>query len=141
MEYNEKRTSECIITYIHEWSAYKYHARSRTFNQDSYWVILWAETQQSTENISWDENEQNNMYPNRKDWPGCSEGNSSVAFKVLIINCQIYFINLFIFNCLTLSTKLFIFKLLDVKFLFSKNRVFGKKKRMTCLWSYGHAHL
>ena len=34
---------------------------------------------------------------------GRSEGISSVAFEVLIINCQIYFINLFIFNCLTLN--------------------------------------
>ena len=32
---------------------------------------------------------------------GSSEGTSSVAFEVVIINCQIYFINLFIFNCLT----------------------------------------
>ena len=60
---------------------------------------------------------------------GCSEGTSSVAFKVLIINCQIYFINSFIFNCLTLNIKLFIFKLFDVKFLFSENHVFRKQKR------------
>ena len=60
---------------------------------------------------------------------GRSEGTSSVAFKVLIINCQIYFINSFIFNCLTLNIKLFIFKLFDVKFLFSENHVFLKQKR------------
>ena len=60
---------------------------------------------------------------------GRSEGTSSVAFKVLIINCQIYFINSFIFNCLTLNIKLFIFKLFDVKFLFSENHVFRKQKR------------
>ena len=66
---------------------------------------------------------------------GHSEGTSSVAFEVLIINYQIYFINLLSFNCLTLNTKLFIFKLPDVKFLFSKNRVFYKQKRTTCLWS------
>ena len=30
----------------------------------------------------------------------------SVAFEVLIISCQIYFINLFIFNCLTLNISL-----------------------------------
>ena len=62
---------------------------------------------------------------------GHSEGTSSVAFEVLIIICQIYFINLFIFNCLKLNTKLFIFKLFDVKFLFSENHVFRKQKRTT----------
>ena len=60
---------------------------------------------------------------------GCSEGTSSVAFKVLIINCQIYFINSLIFNCLTLSIKLFIFKLFDVKFLFSENHVLRRQER------------
>ena len=60
---------------------------------------------------------------------GRSEGTSSVAFEVLIINCQIYFINLFIFNCLALNIKLFIFKLCDVKFFFSENHVFCKQKR------------
>ena len=58
-----------------------------------------------------------------------SKGTSSVAFKVLIINCQTYFINLFIFNCRALNIKLFIFKLFDVKFLFSENHVFRKQKR------------
>ena len=62
---------------------------------------------------------------------GPCEGTSSVAFKVLIINCQIYFINSLILNCLTLNIKLFIFKLLDVKFLFSENHVFRKQKRTT----------
>ena len=60
---------------------------------------------------------------------GHSEGTSSGAFEVLIIICQIYFINLFIFNCLKLNIKLFIFKLFDVKFLFSENHVFRKQKR------------
>ena len=60
---------------------------------------------------------------------GRSEGTSSVAFEVLIINCQIYFKNSFIFNCLTLSIKLFIFKFFDVKFLLSENHVFHKQKR------------
>ena len=72
----------------------------------------------------------------RGAYQGCSEGTSGVAFKVLIINCQIYFINLFIFNCLTLKIKLFIFKLFDVKFLFSENHVFRKQNRTACLWSY-----
>ena len=57
------------------------------------------------------------------------KGTSSVAFEVLIINCQIYFINLFIFNCLKLNVKLLIFKLPDVKFLFSENHYFRKQKR------------
>ena len=60
---------------------------------------------------------------------GCSEGTSSVAFEVLIINCQIYFIHFFVFNCLTLNIKLLIFKLFDVKFLFSENHAFRKQKR------------
>ena len=60
---------------------------------------------------------------------GRSEGTSSVAFEVPIINCKILFINSFIFNCLTLNIKLFIFKLFDVKFLFSENHVFRKQKR------------
>ena len=62
---------------------------------------------------------------------GRNEGTSSVAFEVLIINCQIDFINLFIFNCLTLNIKLFIFKLFDFKFLFSENHLFRKQKRTT----------
>ena len=70
-----------------------------------------------------------------------SEGEASVAFEVLIINCQMYFINLFNFNCLTLNVKLSIFKLFDVKFLFSENHVFRKLKRTACLWSYGRASL
>ena len=57
------------------------------------------------------------------------EGTLRVAFEVLIINCQICFLNSFIFNCLTLNIKLFIFKLFDVKFLFSENHVFRTQKR------------
>ena len=60
---------------------------------------------------------------------GRSEGTSSVALDVLIINCKICFINLFIFNCLTFDIKLFIFKFFNVKFLFSENHVFRKQKR------------
>ena len=33
---------------------------------------------------------------------GCREGTSSVTFKLLIMNCKIYSINLFIFNYLVL---------------------------------------
>ena len=43
------------------------------------------------------------------------------------MNCQICFINSFIF--LTLNIKIFIFKLFEVKFLFSENHVFRKKRR------------
>ena len=70
---------------------------------------------------------------------GRSEGTSSVAFEVLIINCQIYFINLFIFNCLTLNIKLLVFKLFNVKLLFSKNHVFRKQKR-TAVYGLMDAH-
>ena len=69
---------------------------------------------------------------------GRSEGTSSIAFEVLTINCQIYFINLFIFNCLTLNINLFIFNLFDVKYLFSENYIFCKQKRMAV---YGLASL
>ena len=34
---------------------------------------------------------------------GRTEGTSSVVFEVLIINCQIYFIDLFLFNCSKLN--------------------------------------
>ena len=68
---------------------------------------------------------------------GRSEGTSSVAFEVLIINCQIYLINLLIFNCLTLTINLFI-NLFYVKFLFSKNHIFCKQKRTAV---YGRASL
>ena len=60
---------------------------------------------------------------------GRCKGISSVAFEVLIINCLIYFINLFIFNCLTSNIKLFSFKLFNVKSLFSENHVLRKQKR------------
>ena len=62
---------------------------------------------------------------------GRSEGTSSEALEVLIVNCQIYFINLLIFDRLTLNIKLLIFKLFDVKFFFSENHVFRKQKRTT----------
>ena len=69
---------------------------------------------------------------------GGSEGISSVAFEVIIINCLIYFINLFIFNCLTSNINIFIFNLFDVKFLFSENHIFHKQKKSTV---YGRASL
>ena len=72
---------------------------------------------------------------------GCSECSSSVAFEVLIINCQIYFINSFIFNCLTLNIKLFIFKLFDVKIFVFRKSCLSQTEENGCLWSYGRASL
>ena len=51
----------------------------------------------------------------------CREGTSSVAFEVLIMNCEKDFINLCIFNCLTLNINLFIFNFLTSNFCFPKN--------------------
>ena len=74
---------------------------------------------------------------------GRREGNSSVAFEVLIMNCEIDFmnlfifnylqsnINLFIFNCLALMINLFIFHCLTSNFCFPKNKYFaGRKERL-----------
>ena len=72
------------------------------------------------------------------DSQGSIKGTSSVAFRVLIINCWRFFINLFFFNCLTLNIYLFIFNLFDAIFLFSENHVFGKQKRMAV---YGRTSL
>ena len=66
-----------------------------------------------------------------------SEGTSSVTFEVLIVNYQIYLINLLIFNCFTLNINLFI-NLFYVKFLFSENHIFRKQKRTAV---YGSASL
>ena len=64
-----------------------------------------------------------------------SEGTSSVAFELLIINCQIDFINLFIFNCLTSDIYKFVhIQLFDVKFLFSENHILCKQKRTAVYW-------
>ena len=71
---------------------------------------------------------------------GRSKDASSIAFEVLLINCQIYFINFFIFNCLTLRMKLFIFKLFDVKFLFWESCL-SQREENGCLWTYGRASL
>ena len=59
---------------------------------------------------------------------GRSESTSSVVFEVLIVNCQIYFLNFLIFNYLTLNINMFIFKLFDIKFLFSENHVFANRR-------------
>ena len=65
---------------------------------------------------------------------GRSEGTSNVAFKVLITNCQIYFINSFILHCLTL----FIFKFFDVKFLFSENHSFANRRERLFMELWTH---
>ena len=49
---------------------------------------------------------------------GPNESNSSVAFQVLIINCQTYIINFFSFNSLTSN------------FCFPKKYIFRRQKRM-----------
>ena len=58
----------------------------------------------------------------------CSESTSSVAFEVLIINCRIEFMNLFIFNCLALNINLFILNCLTSNFCFPKNIYFASRK-------------
>ena len=58
-----------------------------------------------------------------------SVGISTVAFEVLVFNCQIDFINLFNFNCLTSSINFFIFNCFESNFCFLKN--FCKQKRTT----------
>ena len=81
----------------------------------------------------------NNVMENKiESRQGRSEGTSSVAFKILIMNCQIYFISLFIFNCLTLNINVLIFNLFDVPFLFSENNIFCKQKRTAV---YGRSSL
>ena len=57
-----------------------------------------------------------------------SEGTSSVAFEVLVINCQIDFTDLFIYNCLTSNINLFIFNCLTSNFCFPKNISFASRR-------------
>ena len=72
-----------------------------------------------------------------------SEGTSSVAFEVVIMNRQIDFINLFIFNCLTLNINLLIFNCLTSKFCSQKtylsqveeNKKTRKVEEKSCLWT------
>ena len=63
---------------------------------------------------------QNKVYQER------SEGTSSVALEVLIIriNCNIEFINLFIFNCLTPNVNLFTF-----------NYLTSNIEQNSCIWT------
>ena len=61
---------------------------------------------------------------------GNREGTSSVGFEVLIRNCKINLINLFIFNYLfSLKYKFVYPQPFDVKTLFSKKHVFRKQNR------------
>ena len=57
-----------------------------------------------------------------------SEGTSSAAFEVLIINYQKDVINLFIFNCLTSNINFFIFNSLTSNFCFPKIIYFASRR-------------
>ena len=59
---------------------------------------------------------------------GRSEGTSSIAFQVLIINCEKDFINLFIFNCLRSNINLFLFNYLTSNLCFPKNISFANRR-------------
>ena len=66
---------------------------------------------------------------------GRSEGTSSVVFKVLIISCEIDFINLFIFNYLMANINLFNFNCLTSIFCFLKTISFANRRtQLNCLW-------
>ena len=60
---------------------------------------------------------------------GRSESTSSISFEVLIINCHIEFINLFIFKLFNTKYKFIHLQLFDFKFLFLKKHIFRKQKR------------
>ena len=57
-----------------------------------------------------------------------SEDTSSAAFEVLIINCEIYFINLFIFKCLISNINLFNFNCFTSNICFPKNTSFANRR-------------
>ena len=57
---------------------------------------------------------------------GRREGTSNVAFGVLLIKSEIYFINLFIFNCLTSKINLFNFNCSTSNFCFLNNIFFKR---------------
>ena len=75
-----------------------------------------------------------------RDVQGHSEVTLSVAFAVLIINCQIYFINLFIFNCLALNINFSSSSCVTSNFCFPKIMSFANR-RERCLSTYGRASL
>ena len=60
---------------------------------------------------------------------GRSEGTSGVAFDVLMINCKIDFINLFIFNCLISNINLFNCNCLTSNFCFPQNASFTNRRK------------
>ena len=60
---------------------------------------------------------------------GRSEGTSSVAFEILIINCQIDFIKFVYLQLFNVQCKFLHLQLFDVKFLFSENYIFRKQER------------
>ena len=59
---------------------------------------------------------------------GRSEGTSSVAVEVLIVNHHMKFINLFISNCLTPNINLFIFNCLTSSFCFPKHMSIASRR-------------
>ena len=63
-----------------------------------------------------------------KHTQGYSKCTSNIAFEVLIINCQIDFINVFIFNPLTSNINLFNFNYLTSNFCFPKSISFANRR-------------
>ena len=59
---------------------------------------------------------------------GHREDSSSIAFEVLIMNCEEDFINLFIFNCLKSNINLLIFNCLTSNFCFLRNIYFINRR-------------
>ena len=59
---------------------------------------------------------------------GRSEGIPSVEFEVLMINCHVEFINLFIFNCLTSNINLLIVNCLTSNLCLTKNISFTSRR-------------
>ena len=59
---------------------------------------------------------------------GRTEGMSSVTFEVLMMNCKIDSINLFIFKYLALNISLFILNCLTSNFYFPKNIYFASRR-------------
>ena len=72
---------------------------------------------------------------------GCREGTSIVAFEVLIINCQIYFINLFIFNCFNIKRKIVHLQVVQRQIFVFRKSCLSQTEEKGCLWSCGCASL
>ena len=72
---------------------------------------------------------------------GHREGTSSVALEVLIIICQIYFINLFIFNCLKLNIKIVHLQVVWCQIFVFRKSCLSYIEENGCLGTYGGASL